>query len=51
VTLTWRLLIRRAFFSWIDDIVDPVDAYMVAFYWLSLNCMDHGGVLSSLFLC
>jgi hypothetical protein len=51
VTLSWRLIIHRVFLPWIDDIVDPVDAYMAAFYWLGLNCLDHGDVLSSLFLC
>jgi hypothetical protein len=51
VMRTRWLLIRRVFFPWIDDIVDPVDAYMAASYWLSLNCLDHEGVLSSLFLC
>jgi hypothetical protein len=49
MTLTWWLLIRRVFFPKIDDIVDPADAYMAALYWLSLNFLDHGGVLSSLF--
>jgi hypothetical protein len=51
VTHTWLLLIYRVFFRWIDDIMDPVDAYMADSYWLNLNCLDHGGVLSSLLLC
>jgi hypothetical protein len=51
VALMWRLSIRRVFFPWIDGVVDPVDAYVAAFYWLSLNCLNHGGVLSPIFLC
>jgi hypothetical protein len=49
--LMWRLLIHRGSFPWIDDIMNPVDTYVVAPYWLSLNYLDHGGVFSSLFLC
>jgi hypothetical protein len=37
VTLTWQLLIRRIFFPWFDDTVDAVDAYVAAFYWVSLT--------------
>jgi hypothetical protein len=49
--LMWWLLIHRVSFPWIDDVMDPVDSYVAAPYWLSLNYLDHGGVLSSLFLC
>jgi hypothetical protein len=49
--LMWWLLIHRVSFPWIDDVMDPVDSYVAASYWLSLNYLDHGGVLSSLFLC
>jgi hypothetical protein len=51
VKLMWRLLIRRVSFPWIDDFMDPVDAYVAASYWLNLNYLEHRGVLSSLFLC
>jgi hypothetical protein len=51
VTLMWQLPIRRGSFPWIDDFMNPVDAYVAASYWLSLNYLDHGGVIPSLLLC
>jgi hypothetical protein len=36
---TWRLLIRRVFLPWIDDVMDPRDACMAAPHWLSLELL------------